>query len=360
MPPESCAGIFLPTVGRQANQRQLEADQHRDHRVGQVRALAKRHGDVLGHAQRREQGAVLEQHAEAAAQPVHLLVARLPDAAPEQAHRAAGRPQEADDLLEQHRLAGAAAADQGGDLAADDRKGDAVVHDVGAEARADVDDLEGVFAHTPARCKAIAKTASSTITQTMLCTTVEVVCSPTLRASRSTDRPMRQAITAMALLEHWRLGDADDDGADRQHRMQPADERARRDVELGGADDDAAGDAGQVADEDKQRQADDDGDEARNHQHLDRREAEGTDRVGLFLYLHRADLRREGRARAAGDDHRDEQRRQLAADGDADAVDDEDGGAVGLRLHAEQIGEDDADQKAHQRGDRNRVERDDL
>ena len=42
-----------------------------------------------------------------------------------------------------------------------------------------------------------AKIASSRITATMLCTTVEVVLMPMERVSRLTDMPMRQPMTAM-------------------------------------------------------------------------------------------------------------------------------------------------------------------
>ena len=47
------------------------------------------------------------------------------------------------------------------------------------------------------RWSTMANSASSTIAQTMHCTTVEVVFSPTLRASRATTSPMRQAMRAM-------------------------------------------------------------------------------------------------------------------------------------------------------------------
>jgi hypothetical protein len=100
--------------------------------------------------------------------------------------------------------------------------------------------------------------------------------------------------------------------------------------------------------------------QARDDQHLDGRQSQGADGVDLLLHLHRADLGGEGGARAPGDDYRGEQRRQLAAHREADAVDDEDIGAVALRLHPEEIGEHHADEERDQRDDRDRVEPDRL
>jgi hypothetical protein len=53
---------------------------------------------------------------------------------------------------------------------------------------------------------------------------------------------------------------------------------------------------------------------------------------------------------------RGEKRRELAAHREAHPVDDEDVGPVALRLHAEKIGKDDADEEIDQRDDRQRVE----
>ena len=76
MPPESCDGILGAGVGRQADQRDLE----RGDLVASVAAARpvcsrKRHLDVLGHGQRAEQRAVLEQHAPALLQPSQLGLA---------------------------------------------------------------------------------------------------------------------------------------------------------------------------------------------------------------------------------------------------------------------------------------------
>ncbi len=147
----------------------------------------------------------------------------------------------------------------------------------------------------------------------MHCTTVEVVFSPTLRASRATSRPMRHAMMAMKAANTGALTEADHEMAHLEHVVHAVDEDLRRDVELPRADHHAAGDAGDVADEHQQRQRDHERHEPRDDQHLDRREPERADGVDLLLHLHGADLRGEGGAGAAGDEDRAEDRRQLAA-----------------------------------------------
>ena len=51
-----------------------------------------------------------------------------------------------------------------------------------------------------------------------------------------------------------------------------------------------------------------------------------------------------------------EDRRELAADAERDAVGDEEGRAVALRLHAEHVGDHHADEEVHERDDRHRVD----
>src|SRR5262245_291215 len=162
-----------------------------------MRVLSKGHRDVLGHAQRREQCAILKQHAEALTQGVHLALVGAPHVLAQQLDAAGGGSQQADRLLQQHRLAGAAAADQCHHFAAFDPEAHAVVDQIAAEPGDHRVDLQHRSHQMSNRCNVTANTASSTMTQTMLCTTVEVVCSPTLRASRATARPMRHAIIAM-------------------------------------------------------------------------------------------------------------------------------------------------------------------
>ena len=203
-----------------------------------------------------------------------------------------------------------------------------------------------------------AKAASSRITATMLCTTVEVVAMPSARVSRRTVMPMRQPISGDEQREHRRLREPDVDVLDREAVLQPREEGRRRDVEHRVGDQHRAEQAHHVADEDEQRHRDHQRQHARQHQHVHRRQAERADRVGLLVQPHRAELRGEGRARAAGDDDRDDDRRELARRTDADAVDDEDVGAVFFGLQAEQVGDDDADQQRHEGDDRYRVQAD--
>ena len=66
MPPDSSAGNLSAGLGRQADQRDLQrGDLVEQRRVGTRALLLERHLDVLGHGQRAEQRAVLEQHAPA-------------------------------------------------------------------------------------------------------------------------------------------------------------------------------------------------------------------------------------------------------------------------------------------------------
>src|SRR5690606_28277223 len=141
------------------------------------------------------------------------------------AHRAGAGAQQADRLAQQDRLAGAAAADQRHQLAAADGEVDPGVDLLAAQARLDADELDDRLGrrsvarrgggcgrgrgrgaggrlgrtplHRPTSCRITAITASSRITATMLCTTVDVVLIPIERVSRLTDRPIAQPITPM-------------------------------------------------------------------------------------------------------------------------------------------------------------------
>jgi hypothetical protein len=89
--------------------------------------------DVVVEVERAEQGAVLEQHAEEAAQLVELVLAAVgqvvavdPDVPPV-------RPQQADQGLEEDRLAGAGGAEQHRDLACGQRERDVLPDDLPTE-----------------------------------------------------------------------------------------------------------------------------------------------------------------------------------------------------------------------------------
>ena len=97
-----------------------------------------------------------------------------------------------------------------------------------------------------------------------------------------------------------------------------------------------------------------------NDQRLDRRHADRAHGVDLLGDLHRADLRRKGRARAAGDHDRGHQHAELANGDPADKVDGVDLGAELGELDRALLGDDDADQEAHQPDDAERAHADDV
>ena len=86
------------------------------------------------------------------------------------------------------------------------------------------------------------------------------------------------------------------------------------------------------AEEGQQRHRDDQRDDARQHQHLDRIEAHGAQRVDLLAHLHRAEFGGVGAAGAAGDHDADDQHADFAQHQHADHVDDIDVGAEGAEM----------------------------
>ena len=105
----------------------------------------------------------------------------------------------------------------------------------------------------------------------------------------------------------------------------------------------------------EQGQRDGQRDQLRQHQQLLRRNADAAQRVDFVGDHHRADLRGIGRAGAARDDDRGDQRRELAHDRQADDVDDEDVRAVAAQHRAALIRNDDAEQERQQPDDRQGV-----
>src|SRR5690606_38040572 len=103
----------------------------------------------------------------------------------------------ADDRTHQHRFAAARTTDHADDLALAHVQVQAVMHDLRTESvdqPAHADD--GVIgAHQPTCMNQIAATASSRITSEIVCTTLEVVRSPSDCAVPSTCRPSRQPIS---------------------------------------------------------------------------------------------------------------------------------------------------------------------
>ena len=121
MPPDSSDGIFGPGVGRQAAHRDLVGgDLVEQRRLDEREIFADRNLDIFGDGQRREQGAVLEQDAPAAADVLRLVLVAADHILAEHLDLARVRRLKADDRAHQHRLAGARAADHAEDLAAAD------------------------------------------------------------------------------------------------------------------------------------------------------------------------------------------------------------------------------------------------
>ena len=100
-------------------------------------ALDQSEGDVLPDAQRVEQGAALEQHAELAHHVGALAIAEAGRLLAVDLDRAAVGPHQAEDAFQQHRLAGARAADHDDRFAGRDVEVDAAQHLLGAEGLVD-------------------------------------------------------------------------------------------------------------------------------------------------------------------------------------------------------------------------------
>ena len=117
---------------------------------------------------------------------------------------------------------------------------------------------------------------------------------------------------------------------------------------------------GQHRPEGEQRHHQDRRHHPRQDQRFDRRDADRAHRVDLLGDLHRSDLGGEGRARAAGDHDRGHQHAELAHRDPADQVDGVDLGAELGELDRALLGDDDADEEAHQADDPERAHADDV
>jgi hypothetical protein len=143
------------------------------------------------------------------------------------------------------------------------------------------------------------------------------------------------------------LEDTEPEAPKRDRALQLAEIERERNAELESAHDGAAEQPHHIGIEGQQRQADDQRQDARNDQNLDRIEAKGADGVDLLVHHHGADLGGKGAARAAGDDDGRQQRAELAQEGDAEQIDGIDLGAELAELvgaleshhHADQEGQ---------------------
>ncbi len=263
------------------------------------------------------------------ARPLRSLAVAEVDA--EHLDRAGALRHQADDGAHQHRLAGARAADEAEDLAATHVEREAVEHGARRRSR-----RRGRAPGSPPRlagrhrltsrsqAKNMAKKPSSTMTRKIDLTTEAVVCRPSDSALPSTSRPSTQAtmpiISAMngALImptAKWSSEIASRSRARKTSGLDAAIEPAHQA---------AAVERRHRAEEGEDRHRDDQRDDARQHQHLDRIEAHGAQRVDLLAHLHRAELGGVGAAGAAGDHDGDDQHAEFAQHQDADHVDDVD------------------------------------
>ncbi len=114
----------------------------RDLALGLLGVLAQREGDVVEQVLRAEQRAVLEQHPEQLADLVELALLDPGDVAAVDDDRAVLRLEQADERLEEDRLAGAGRAEQHGDLTRGQREGDVLPDRLAAEPLGEVLDLD--------------------------------------------------------------------------------------------------------------------------------------------------------------------------------------------------------------------------
>ncbi len=101
--------------------------------LGLLRVLAQREGDVVVQVQRAEQRAVLEHHAEQLAHLVELALRAVHRVGAVDHHPAAVRPDQADQRLQEHRLAGAGGTEHDAHLAGRQGERDITPHDMAPE-----------------------------------------------------------------------------------------------------------------------------------------------------------------------------------------------------------------------------------
>src|SRR5215469_4269009 len=112
--------------------------------------------------------------------------------------------------------------------------------------------------------------------------------------------------------EEWRLDDTQKYAPQRHGAVQLHKKCRQRDVERRAAHDRAAREAREIGPERQKRQRQDQREDARHHQDLDRIEAQRAHRVDFLVDDHGADLGGEGAARPAGDDDGGQQSAKFA------------------------------------------------
>jgi hypothetical protein len=157
------AGELLLRAGEAGHLHLLE-DDVLDLALGLAGVLPQREGDVVVEVLRAEQGAVLEQHAEQLADLVQLLLADLGDVTAVDDDRAGLGLEQADQGLQEHRLAGAGGPEHHADLTRGEREADVLPDRLSPEPLRQVldDDLDthwelhsSVVARTHGGCRVV-------------------------------------------------------------------------------------------------------------------------------------------------------------------------------------------------------------
>ena len=201
----------------------------------------------------------------------------------------------------------------------------------------------------------MANRPSRTMTRKIDFTTEAVVCRPSDSALPFTCSPSAQATTPMtsAMNGAFSMPTLKWVSEIASFRREMIDLGAHAAIEPGHQA--AAVKRGHRAEEGEHRQGDDQRQDARQDQHLDRIEPHGAQRVDLLAHLHGAELGGVGAARAAGDHDGDDQHADLAQDQNADQVDDVMLGAELAEMEDALLGDDAADQKGDQQDDGHRL-----
>ena len=203
--------------------------------------------------------------------------------------------------------------------------------------------------YQPSRKNSTAKTPSSSTMETMPPTTAAVAASPTARGPRPAPSPARQPTRPMASPKTAALARPPTRSLQVDPGLQLLDHGDRREAERAHHHGHAQ-QAGQVHQQRQHRHHQHRRQQPRQHQPGDRVDPHDAQRVDLLVHRHGAELGGIGRAGAAGEDHGGHQRPQLAQQGDADEVGDEDLGAELPHRDGGLEGQDQADQEAEQRG----------
>ena len=201
----------------------------------------------------------------------------------------------------------------------------------------------------------MANSPSSTITRKIDFTTEAVVLQPERLGAALDLQPLGAGDDADHQRHERRLDHADLEMGERDRLLQARDEDLGAHAAIEPGDQAAAVERRHRAEEGQHGQRDDQREDARQDQHLDRIEAHGAQRVDLLAHLHRAELGRVGAARAAGDHDGDDQHADLAQHEDADHVDDVLLGAELAEMEEALLGDDAADQEGDEQNDRHRL-----